>query len=229
MHTEAMGTRGFKVPEDHASVLAEQFDDLDQQHEASSLGMWIFLATEIMFFGGLFTGYTIYRNLHLPGFVEGSHHLNVQIGAINTMVLICSSLTMALAVHAAQLGKRKQLITFLICTMLLGLAFILTKILLEWRHDYLEHLAPGLNFSYPGPNARSVELFFVFYFVMTGVHALHMVIGVGILAVLLVMAWKGKFSPERYNPVEVTGLYWHFVDIVWIFLFPLLYLIGGRY
>jgi cytochrome c oxidase subunit 3 len=212
-----------------ASALAHQFEDLEQQHEAASLGMWIFLATEVMFFGGLFAGYTVYRNLFLPGFVEGSHLLNVTIGAINTIVLIGSSLTMALAVRAAQLGKKNSLVTFLIFTIALGLAFILIKLTLEWRHDYLEGLAPGLNFTLAGPNAKSVQLFFCFYFLMTGVHAMHMVVGVGVLSVLLVQAWRGHYGPDRFNVVEGAGLYWHFVDIVWIFLFPLLYLIGGRY
>jgi cytochrome c oxidase subunit III len=218
------------LAESHASsALAHQFEDLDQQHEAASLGMWIFLATEVMFFGGLFAGYAIYRNLYLPGFSAGSHMLNVTIGAINTAVLICSSLTMALAVRAAQLGKRNSLVAFLILTILLGLAFVIFKLTLEWRHDYLEGFAPGLNFTFAGPNAKSVELFFCFYFAMTGVHALHMVLGVGVLAVLLLLAWRGHFGPDRFNAVEAAGLYWHFVDIIWIFLFPLLYLIGGRY
>jgi cytochrome c oxidase subunit 3 len=217
------------LSDSHVATLAEQFDDVEQQHEAASLGMWVFLATEVMFFGGLFTGYTIFRNLYFPGFEAGSRHLNVTIGAMNTAILICSSLTMALAVRAAQLGKRKSLMTYLVSTMLLGIAFILIKILVEWRHDYYEHLAPGINFAYFGPHAKHVELFFFFYFVMTGVHALHMVVGIGIMTTLLIMAGRGKFSPDRYNPVEMTGLYWHFVDIVWIFLFPLLYLVGGRY
>jgi cytochrome c oxidase subunit 3 len=112
---------------------------------------------------------------------------------------------------------------------LLGLAFITIKLKMEWHHDYLEGLAPGLNFTYAGANAQSMELFFCFYFLMTGVHALHMVIGVGVLAVLLVLGWKGHYGPDHFNAVETAGLYWHFVDIVWIFLFPLLYLIGGRY
>ena len=212
-----------------ASALAHQFEDLEQQHEAASLGMWIFLATEVMFFGGLFAGYTIYRNLYLPGFEAGSHMLNVTIGAFNTAVLIGSSLTMALAVRAAQTGKRNALVTFLLLTILLGLAFVLIKLTFEWRHDYLEGLAPGLNFTFAGPHAKSLQLFFCFYFIMTGVHAMHMVIGVGILGVLVVQAWRGCYGPERFNVVEGAGLYWHFVDIVWIFLFPLLYLIGGRY
>jgi cytochrome c oxidase subunit 3 len=212
-----------------ATTLAHQFEDLQQQHDAASLGMWIFLATEVLFFGGLFASYTVYRNFYLPGFEAGSRHLDVTIGAINTAVLICSSLTMALGVRAAQMGRRKSLVAFLLGTMLLGLAFIFIKLMLEWRHDYLEGFAPGVNFTLAGPLARSVEMFFIFYFIMTGVHALHMVIGEGILGTLLIMAWKGRFGPDHFNAVEVAGLYWHFVDIVWIFLFPLLYLIGGRY
>jgi cytochrome c oxidase subunit III len=211
-----------------ASPLAHQFEDLEQQHEAASLGMWIFLATEVMFFGGLFTGYTLYRNLYLTGFEAGSHHLNVTIGAINTAVLICSSLTMALAVRAAQMGKRHTLVAFLISTIALGLVFVIIKLTLEWRHDFLEGLAPGLNFDL-AKYSKSMELFFCFYFIMTGVHALHMVVGVGILTVLTVLGWKGHYGPDHFNAVETAGLYWHFVDIVWIFLFPLLYLIGGRY
>jgi cytochrome c oxidase subunit 3 len=217
------------LPESHARALAVQFDDLEQQHEAATLGMWIFLATEIMLFGGLFAAYAVYRNLFFPGFQAGSRLLNVTLGAVNTTVLLASSLTMALAVRSAQLGKRKSLTAFLLGTIVLGMFFIGVKLFLEWRSDYLDHLAPGLNFAYRGPHASSVELFFCFYFVMTGVHALHMIIGVGALSLLSVMAWLGKFSPERHNLVETVGLYWHFVDIIWIFLFPLLYLIGGRY
>lgn len=214
----------------HSSIaLAEQFDDLEQQHESSSFGMWVFLATEVMFFGGLFTAYILYRNFYLSTFEAGSRLLDVKIGAANTAVLLCSSLTMALGVRAAQLGKKKLLVSYLVLTLLLGLAFIGIKLGLEWRHDYLEGLAPGVNWTSHGPDSRHLELFFCFYFFLTGIHALHMVIGVGILTVLIIMAGRGRFSPQRYNPVEVSGLYWHFVDIVWIFLYPLLYLIGGRY
>ena len=211
------------------AALAEQFDDLPQQHEASSLGMWLFLATEVMFFGGLFTAYIIFRNFYLPTFEAGSRLLDVRIGAFNTAVLLCSSLTMALAVRAAQMGKKRLLITFLLLTLLLGLTFVGVKLAFEWRHDYLEGLMPGINWTFDGPDSRHLELFFCFYFFLTGVHALHMVIGVGVLAVLIFMAARGRFSPQRYNAVEMSGLYWHFVDVVWIFLFPLLYLIGGRY
>lgn len=212
-----------------STALAEQFDDLEQQHESSSFGMWVFLATEVMFFGGLFTAYILYRNFYLPAFEAGSRLLNVKVGAANTAVLLCSSLTMALGVRAAQLGKKKLLITFLVLTLILGLAFIGIKLGLEWRHDYLEGFAPGVNWTFHGTDWRHLELFFCFYFFLTGIHALHMLIGVGILTTLIVLAGRGRFSPQRYNPVEVSGLYWHFVDIVWIFLYPLLYLIGGRY
>jgi cytochrome c oxidase subunit 3 len=218
------------LSDSHASsALAHQFEDLQQQQDSATLGMWVFLATEVMFFGGIFAAYTIYRNLYLPGFEAGSHMLNVTIGAINTAVLIGSSLTMVMAVRAAQMGKRNALVTFLILTILLGLAFVLVKLRFEWLHDYHEGLAPGLNFTFAGAHAKSVQLFFFFYFTMTGVHAAHMVIGIGILAVLVVQAWRGEFGPDRFNMIEGIGLYWHFVDIVWIFLFPLLYLIGGRY
>ena len=211
------------------SVVYEQFDDRTQQHEASSLGMWIFLATEIMFFGAVFTAYTVYRNLFTTAFETGSHLLNARIGALNTAVLIGSSLTMALAVHAAQTGKRKRLMAFLVSTMFLGGVFLFIKFVLEWMHEYHDGLAPGLHWTYTGPQSGHVAMFFVFYFILTGIHATHMIVGEGIMAVLLYMAWKGRFSKERYNPIEMFGLYWHFVDIVWIFLFPLLYLLGAHF
>ena len=210
-------------------IAKDQFDDLEHQHTSGNLGMWLFLATEVMFFGGLFTAYTIYRLFYLPGFEAGSHLLEPKWGATNTAVLITSSLAMALAIRAAQLGQRKLQAIWLIITMLLGATFLSIKFVLEWTSDYHRHLVPGFGFHYPGPLASSVELFFCFYFFMTGLHALHMIVGMGILGVLTVMTLRGKFTPEYYFPMEITGLYWHFVDIVWIFLFPLLYLIGGRY
>jgi len=215
--------------EAHATLVAEQFDDQVQQHQAASLGMWIFLCTEVLFFGGLLASYNIYRYLYFSAFETGSHHLAVVWGATNTAVLICSSLTMALAVRAAQMGKRNLLITFLVLTLIFGLAFLAIKFGFEWRHEYLDGLAPGVNFTYTGPNAHHVELFMFFYFALTGLHALHMIVGVGIMTGLIIMATRGAFSNGHCNAVEIAGLYWHFVDIVWIFLFPLLYLIGGRY
>lgn len=219
-----MHPRRYTLPEQHAE-LAHHFDDLEQQYEAASLGMWVFLLTEIMFFGGLFAGYTVYRTAYPGAFAEGSHHLDLVLGSMNTAVLIGSSLTMALAVRAAQIGQRKALVTFLLCTLLLGLVFLSIKGV-EYRHKFIEHLFPGSSFDYQGPNAGQVQIFFSFYIGMTGMHALHMIIGIGLMAVLALRAWQGRFSPTYYAPVEIVGLYWHFVDIVWIFLFPLLYLLG---
>jgi cytochrome c oxidase subunit 3 len=217
----------------HPPGFKHQFEDMDQQREADSLGMWVFLVTEIMFFGGLFATYIIYRALYLPAFETGSRLLNVKFGAANTAVLIGSSLTMALAIHAAQAGKKKsEQVMYLVLTMILGAIFLFLKFNFEWRADYHEHLIPGFHFiirSEWGAAGPHVPMFFCFYFFMTGLHALHMIIGFGILGTLTVMAHRGRFSSEYYAPLEVSGLYWHFVDIVWIFLFPLLYLIGGRF
>lgn len=217
----------------HPPGFAHQFEEMAQQRAAGNLGMWVFLVTEIMFFGGLFATYTIYRSLHPQAFEIGSHLLEVQFGAANTAVLICSSLTMALAIHSAQTGKSKStIIGYLIATMILGAAFIGIKLYFEWYHDYVEHLVPGIDFVVRpewGHAGSQVPMFFCYYFFMTAVHALHMVIGLGILTVLVIKTARNRFSGEYYAPLEISGLYWHFVDIIWIFLFPLLYLIGGRY
>ncbi len=204
--------------------LAHHFDDLEQQHAAASLGMWVFLVTEIMFFGGLFVGYTIYRWQYPAAFAEASHHVDLVLGAVNTTVLIGSSLTMALAVFHAQMGNRKTIVLFLILTLLLGAGFLGVKTV-EYHHKYVDHLIPGPSFAMEGRSGPEAQLFFLFYFVMTGMHAVHMIIGLVLLTVIAVLAWRGRFSREHYAPVEISGLYWHFVDIVWIFLFPLLYLI----
>jgi cytochrome c oxidase subunit 3 len=201
--------------------LEHQFEALDQQHDADTLGMWVFLATEILFFGGVITAYAIYRTAYHSAFAAGSTHLDIVAGAVNTLVLIGSSLTMAMSVHSAHHGNRKMVMYFLIVTILLGSAFLGIKGL-EYHHKWEEHLVPGAGFTWPGPEARSVELFMYFYFTLTGLHALHMIIGI---AVLLVLLWMARRRKVRNYTVEVTGLYWHFVDIVWIFLFPLLYLV----
>jgi len=214
----------------HPPGFAHQFETIGQQREAGTLGMWVLLVTEILFFGGMFMSYTVYRALHLESFVTGSHLLKVQFGATNTAVLIISSLTMALAIRAAQTGKSKgQIITWLILTMILGATFIAVKLRFEWYADYLEGTVPGISWTYNGPHAPGVKMFMCFYFFMTGLHALHMVVGLGLLTVLVIMTARNRFSSQYYAPLEISGLYWHFVDIVWIFLFPLLYLIGGRY
>jgi cytochrome c oxidase subunit 3 len=214
------------------------FHSMDQQLEASVLGMWIFLVTEIMFFGGLFMAYIVYRTAYPSGFEEASNLLNVIMGGANTAVLICSSLTMALAVRSAQVGSRRGQIVNLVLTIAFGVTFLVVKYF-EYAEKFHHGLVPGAGWNpmHELPNGTleaialpgGAELFFSLYFIMTGIHAAHMVVGVGLMLVILVMAWRGRFSPEYYGPVEVSGLYWHFVDIVWIFLFPLLYLLGYHY
>ena len=224
-------------------VLLHHFGDLEQQRQSATLGMWVFLITEIMFFGGLFAGYMIYRLAFFNAFAAGSNTLDLRLGAINTAVLIASSLTMALAVHAAQIGARKKTVLYLLGTIVLGLVFLGIKVV-EYADKFEHHHVPGQYFEFQEPvslahgeqaqgehaqsriDPRHAELFFGFYFAMTGMHALHMIIGVGILAVLTFLAWRGRYGPQYHTPVHNVGLYWHFVDIVWIFLFPLLYLIS---
>jgi len=210
----------------HTSALAHHFTRIEQQNEANTLGMWIFLVTEVMFFGGMFLIYIVYRWAYAGAFTEGSHHLDIVLGTVNTTVLLCSSLTMALAVRSAQVGKRRAITVFLLLTLLLGATFLGIKGL-EYFHKYEEHLIPGAAFLYEGgADPRNVQLFFGLYFVLTGFHALHMVIGAAIITYFAIRAWRGYYPPEKYVAVEQLGLYWHFVDIVWVFLFPLLYLIG---
>ncbi len=305
----------------HHPGLQHQFEDMGQQQESDSIGMWMFLVQEIMFFGGLFTVYLVFRSRYPMAFAAGSNHLNVWLGGVNTLVLIVSSLTMALAVHYAQLGKRNLQVVMIILTMILGTAFLGIKAV-EYADKYHEGIVPvsGLNRRSTGdkeqdaskdisrnpeeqeknsldfpkdskdsiqkPETRNgeheeyvnrsgdfiwadtslavkaqqenfltdaekigyftngdfstgeidpdkfrdkVRIFYWIYFAMTGLHALHMIIGLGLMAWLLYKAWRGTFTPEYYAPVEMSGLYWHFVDIVWIFLFPLLYLLGRHF
>jgi cytochrome c oxidase subunit 3 len=228
------------------SALQHHFENMEQQREAGTLGMWVFLVTEIMFFGGLFLAYTLYRYEYPAAFASASNHLNIWLGGINTVVLIFSSFTMAMAVYSTQMGRQRNSIICLLLTIVLGLAFLGIKAV-EYKDKYTDNLIPGqLIPGHPfkpevakpgdtdehklhlvdGATVRNVELFYWIYFAMTGMHALHMIIGVGLLGVLTIMAWRGRFSPEYHAPVEISGLYWHFVDIVWIFLFPLLYLLG---
>lgn len=217
------------APHAHHPKLQHHFDDMDQQLEASTLGMWVFLVTEIMFFGGLFMAYLMYRWANPSAFQEASAHLNKVWGAINTVVLIVSSLTMAMAVRSAQISaKPKTQVMWLVATMIFGTAFLGVKVV-EYTDKFTHHLVPGPNFQWPGQYPAGAEIFYSLYFCMTGLHALHMIIGLGLMAVITIMAWRGTFDGSYYTPVEVSGLYWHFVDIVWIFLFPLLYLIGAHY
>jgi cytochrome c oxidase subunit 3 len=223
---------GEATPHHASSNLAHHFDNLEQQREAGSLGMWLFLVTEIMFFGGLFTGYIIYRTQHPQAFAIASSTLNWKLGALNTVVLIVSSLTMALAVFFAQMGSRRNQIIFLVVTMLLGATFLVVKGF-EYADKFEHHHFPGLNFQWTeavpaGVSTHHIQMFYWIYFAMTGLHALHMIIGIGAMMFLIYYAYRGRYTPEYHAPVELTGLYWHFVDIVWIFLFPLLYLLGAH-
>jgi cytochrome c oxidase subunit III len=231
-----------------------QFETLEQQKETSTLGMWIFLMTEVLFFGGLFMTYTINRHAYSAAFGMGGNTLDLKLGGLNTVILIMSSLTMAMSVWAAQVGRKKQVTAFLIATLILGTAFLGVKAI-EYKQKYDHHLIPGRSFdisfcvNHPsacGLTASGLEaekkeieeafardpelnshaqLYFSLYFGMTGLHALHMIIGAGLLVWLIIESLAQRYGPGYNTPVEVTGLYWHFVDIVWIYLFPLLYLI----
>jgi cytochrome c oxidase subunit 3 len=251
------------------TLLSGQFDDLDQQKGSSSLGMWAFLATEVMFFGGLFASYALFRSLYPAEFAQASRHLYLWVGAANTAVLLCSSLTMALAVHAAQTRHMDKVVRYLLATIALGTAFLGIKAW-EWHEDYVEHLVPGINFDWqyaqskegkehsepPGPppqagispnretgepqvypgesevpasvGAGRAQLFFCLYFFMTGLHALHMVIGLVLVGIMAWLSHRRWFSGGGETQIEMMGLYWHFVDVVWVFLYPLLYLIQVR-
>ena len=220
------GVAAHADPHEHAHhpALQHHFQTLGQQQEAATLGMWVFLVTEVMFFGGLLMAYLLYRVWYPEAWSEGSLELDIRLGGFNTVVLIASSLTMALGVRAAQTGAQKATVRWLLLTMALGLTFLVVKFF-EYKHKWDLHHIPGFDFHFEGPHASQVEIFLSLYFSLTGLHALHMVIGVSLLAVITWMAHKRRFSPEWNTPVEISGLYWHFVDIVWIFLFPLLYLV----
>jgi cytochrome c oxidase subunit 3 len=230
----------------HHPALQHHFENMEQQREAGALGMWVFLVTEIMFFGGMFLAYTLYRAKYPESFEVASNHLDIWLGAVNTVVLICSSFTMALTVYCTQVGKQQLQIMFLVLTMIFGATFLGIKAV-EYKQKYDDNLIPGKLIPghpfnpevakpgdtdhhklhlVPGATVRNVELFYWIYFAMTGMHGLHMIIGLGIMAFLLFFSIRGHYGPEYHNPIEIAGLYWHFVDIVWIFLFPLLYLLG---
>ncbi len=208
----------------HDPRLKHHFEDMRQQRATATLGMWVFLATEVLFFGGLFAAYLVYRVWYPATFGEASRQLQLAFGATNTAILITSSLTMALAVRASALERRAALVLCLLLTMALGATFLVIKGL-EYYAKFTEHLVPGTAFRFDGPDPLHAQIFFSLYFALTGLHALHMIIGLSVLTVILTMALRGRFTAAWHTPVEVSGLYWHFVDIVWIFLFPLLYLI----
>lgn len=211
------------------SLVAHQFEDLEQHHETANLGMWLFIAQEIMFFGGLFIAYLIYRMAYHTAWMESSHQLDVRIGTVNTFVLLGSSLSMALCARSAQVRNKGAVMGYLVTTMALGTVFLVVKYF-EYNTKWDHHLVPGFHWQNAAWMTNGEmghhQLFFVFYFFMSGMHALHMVIGIGIMLVMLYAIWKhDKFLKGDFLTVEFVGYYWHFVDIVWVYLFPLLYLI----
>ncbi|PDW03220.1 cytochrome c oxidase subunit 3 family protein [Candidatus Viridilinea mediisalina] len=243
---------------DHGPELQHHFSTAAQQKEAATLGMWVFLVTEVMLFGGIFMAYAVYRWAFPDIWAEAAYHLNTPLGTINTVVLLVSSLTVALAVSAAEAGKRTRIIQLIVVTMLLGLAFLGLKAYeysekfahcagystpIEWvtntnQHAVYECLVPGQAFLFPADkttgasNAPTVagqptpyQLFFLLYFIATGLHAVHMLIGLAIMSYLVFITWRGTISSTYFTPVEIGGLYWHLIDIVWVFLFPLFYLV----
>jgi len=227
-----MSTDAHSVAHDHSSPRAHHFDSADQQFAAAKLGMWLFLATEILFFGGLFVAYAVFRALHPEIFTNASDLLDTRLGAINTIILLFSSLTMAWGVRCAQLGQQRGLILCLIITLLGAVAFLGIKSI-EYSHKWHEgHLwVSQYHQKDHGAEMSSTKIsregtFFSIYFAMTGLHALHIIIGIGAIGWLLQRAWQGAFGPQYFTPVDLVGLYWHLVDLIWIFLFPLLYLIG---
>ena len=218
--------------EDHHPALGHHWEDFHQQHEGNVMGMWLFLSTEIMLFGGMFTAYLLFRTLYPGMFAASAEWQNVLLGAVNTVVLIGSSVTMVMAVRGAQVGSQRQLQFFLLATILLGLGFLGIKAFEYYQH-WIEGLVPGLNWAnaelinaeLAGEYQGSARLYFFLYFVMTGIHAIHMVIGIGIVTALLIRSRGGRYLRKAFDPIELMGLYWHFVDVVWVFLFPLLYLL----
>jgi cytochrome c oxidase subunit III len=217
-----------------AASLQHHFTDFKQQKESVVLGMWSFLVQEVMFFGGLFATYVVYRSQYPDAFHEGAMQLSSVLGGVNTIVLICSSLTMAMAVHSASKGNKGGIAFWLILTIIFGSIFLGVKVV-EYKEKFDHGFIPGIadhglkiNHETHQPRPTGFAIYFALYFAMTGLHAIHMIIGIPILAIIAINGLRGKYGPEYYTPVEMTGLYWHFVDIVWIFLFPLLYLIGAH-
>lgn len=201
------------------------FDSAEQAFESSKMGLWLFLVTEILLFGGLFVTYIIYRGLYPEAFHEASHHLNKVLGAVNTVVLICSSVTMALAVDRTRQNDSNKANQYLLMTLFFAAVFMIIKYI-EYTHKIHEGLLPAGLFTYSGVEHPKVPLFFSLYFMMTGLHGIHVLAGMIVIAWLLRRSNKGHFSSQYYTPVELGGIYWHLVDLIWIYLFPLLYLIG---
>jgi cytochrome c oxidase subunit 3 len=211
--------------ESHPAFLAHHFNDMSQQRDASKLGMWIFIMTEILLFGGLFLAYTVFRTLNPDMFHNAHKHLDLTLGTVNTIVLITSSVTMALAIRFMQVGRKKQTIIYLFATISLALAFLVIKYF-EYSHKIHLGQLPGKFYTYGGIEGTNPHIFFSIYFAMTGLHALHILGGIAAITLMIIRTFKNHFSAQYYTPIELTGLYWHLVDLIWIYLFPLLYLVG---
>lgn len=213
-------------PLNEAGQVAEQFNDIDQQLQSNLFGMWLFLATELLLFGGVFAGFIVFRVIYGDAFAEAAGHLDLMLGSLNTALLLTSGLTMALAEQTVNAARRDATLALLLATIALGAVFIGIKGL-EWYHEYEHQLMPvlGLPFDYPGEHAQRAELFFNFYFTLTGLHALHMLIGLGLLSVIGVLTWRWRDPSRIARQVQISGLYWAFVDVLWIVVFTLLYLL----
>ena len=211
--------------ETHPKFLAHHFSDVEQQRDSAKLGMWIFLVTEVLLFGGLFAFYAIYRAWNPDMFYNAHKHLNIALGTLNTIVLITSSLTVALAIRSMQLNKQKQTILLLMITLILAATFLVVKYF-EYAHKFHLGQLPGKYYTYTGIEGTNPHVFFSVYFMLTGLHGIHVIAGMTVITWILIRTVKGHFSAEYYTPIENAGLYWHLVDLIWIYLFPLLYLIG---
>lgn len=211
--------------EAHPKFLAHHFSEAEQQRESAKLGMWIFLITEVLLFSGLFTAYAVYRAWFPDMFMNAHKYLNVTLGTINTVVLITSSVTVALAIRSMQLNNRRQTIIFLVVTLLLAATFLVIKYF-EYSHKFHLGQLPGKYYTFTGVDGTNPHVFFSVYFLLTSLHGIHVIAGIIAIIWVLRRTIKNHFSAEYYTPIENAGLYWHLVDLVWIYLFPLLYLIG---
>jgi cytochrome c oxidase subunit 3 len=214
-----------QVEQGHSKFLQHHFREMPQQFDAAKIGMWLFLVTEVLLFGGLFVGYGIMHAKHPEAFMAAHHHLDKVMGAVNTIVLLFSSFTMVMAVWAAQTNRRQLTILFLIVTLLCAGAFMGIKYV-EYSHKFHDGLLPGKYYTHQGDTVPGQFMFFSFYFMMTGLHGIHVLIGMLAILWILVRTIRGDFSSDYYGPVDLTGLYWHLVDLIWIYLFPLMYLLS---
>ena len=224
LHSTEVDQQGEHHATGHDTRLQHHFATFEQQFDATKIGMWLFLATEILLFGGLFVGFAMMQAAHPQAFFEAHHHLDKKLGALNTIVLLFSSFTMVMGVHAAATGKQKALIRYLLVTLACAGIFLVVKFF-EYEHKFHEGLLPGLFYSHHGDTVPNQYIFFSFYFMMTGLHGIHVLAGMGAIIWVLLKARRGVFDSTYYGPVELVGLYWHLVDLIWIYLFPLLYLI----